>query len=130
MGIKVLIVEDNNDYRDLVEFFLKLKGFETVVATNGEEAVEIAKSENPQIILMDLNLPVLDGWEATRIITENESTSHIPILAVSANCSEDYTGKILKAGAVGCVQKPVDIDSLPDLILNYALNEPSETVKV
>lgn len=127
MGIKVLIVEDNKDYRDLVVFFLKLKGFETVIATNGEEAVNLAKSEKPQIILMDLNLPILDGWEATKIILQNESTSHIPIIAVSANCNAHQTEEILKVGAVGCIQKPVDIDSLPDLILSYALNEPFET---
>jgi CheY-like chemotaxis protein len=70
--------EDNNDYRDLVEFFLKLKGFETVIATNGKEAVALANSENPQIILMDLNLPVLDGWEATRIITQNDQLRRFP----------------------------------------------------
>lgn len=126
--MKVLIVEDNNDYRDLVEFYLKLKGFETIIAVNGEEAVELAKSENPQMILMDLNLPILDGWEATRIIAENESTSKIPILAVSANCSKELSEKILKAGAVGCVQKPVDIESLADLILSYAINEESGAV--
>jgi CheY-like chemotaxis protein len=122
MGIKVLIVEDNDDYRELVEFFLKLKGFEVIIAIDGVEAVEMAASENPQIILMDLNLPVLDGWEATRIIKQNRATSHIPIVAVSANCSSQ-SDRILNAGAVGCVQKPVDIESLPDLILNYAVGE-------
>jgi two-component system cell cycle response regulator DivK len=126
--MKVLIVEDNNDYRDVVEFFLKLKGFETIIAVNGREAVDLAESEKPQMILMDLNLPVLDGWEATRLIARNESTADIPILAVSANCSEELSAEVLKAGAVGCVQKPVDIESLPDLILNYALNEESGAV--
>jgi two-component system response regulator len=127
MGIKVLIVEDNDDYRELVEFFLTLKGFEVIIAIDGAQAVELAASENPQIILMDLNLPVLDGWEATRIITHNKSTSHIPIVAVSANCSSQ-SNKILNAGAVGCVQKPVDIESLPDLILNYAAEESKLTI--
>ena len=123
MSIKVLIVEDNNDYRDLVSFYLKLKGFEVITANDGVEAVELATSDNPQIILMDLNLPILDGWEATKIITQNKSTSHIPIIAVSANCFEPFSEEVLKAGAVGCVQKPVDIESLPDLILSYALSE-------
>jgi CheY-like chemotaxis protein len=122
MSIKVLIVEDNEDYRNLIDFFLKLKGFEVVIASDGLEGIELAKSENPQIILMDLNLPILDGWEATRIITQNESTSHIPIIAVSANCKNNSTNDILQAGAVGCIQKPVDIESLPDLILSYASN--------
>jgi CheY-like chemotaxis protein len=125
MSVKVLIVEDNEDYREMVDFYLKLKGFEVLVAEDGIEAVELAQSEQPHIILMDLNLPVLDGWEATRIINQTESTRHIPIIAVSANCKNHYAKDILKAGAVGCIQKPVDIESLPDLILSYAVNEDS-----
>lgn len=123
MSVRVLIVEDNADYRELIDFFLKLKGFEVLIATDGVEAVEMATSEMPHIILMDLNLPVLDGWEATRIISQNQETANIPIIAVSANCNNEYNNDILEAGAVGCVQKPVDIESLPDLILNYALSE-------
>ncbi|MCU1289913.1 MAG: two-component system response regulator [Acidobacteria bacterium] len=123
MSVKVLIVEDNADYRELIDFFLKLKGFEVIIATDGLEAIELANSEMPHIILMDLNLPVLDGWEATKIISQNQATANIPIIAVSANCNSDYNNDILKAGAVGCVQKPVDIESLPDLILSYALSE-------
>ncbi len=125
MSVKVLIVEDNEDYRDLVDFFLKLKGFEVIIAGDGARAVDLAKSESPNIILMDLNLPILDGWEATRLITQNASTSHIPIIAVSANCGDHLEKSVLKAGAVGCVKKPVDIESLPDLILSYATSEVS-----
>jgi two-component system, cell cycle response regulator DivK len=121
--MKVLIVEDNADYRDLIDFYLKLKGFEVLIAIDGVEAVEIAVAEKPNIILMDLNLPVLDGWEATRMIAQNQETKHIPIIAVSANCKNQGTNDILKAGAVGCIQKPVDIESLPDLILSYAGSE-------
>jgi CheY-like chemotaxis protein len=123
MSIRVLIVEDNEDYRDLVEFYLKLKGFEVILAVDGIEGVDLATTENPQIILMDLNLPNLDGWEATRIIKQNLSTAHIPIIAVSANCTGGKGDKILEMGAVGCIQKPIDIESLPDLILSYATNE-------
>jgi two-component system, cell cycle response regulator DivK len=123
MSMKVLIVEDNADYRDLIDFYLKLKGFEVLIAIDGVEAVEIAVAEKPNIILMDLNLPVLDGWEATRMIAQNQETKHIPIIAVSANCKNQGTNDILKAGAVGCIQKPVDIESLPDLILSYAGSE-------
>jgi two-component system, cell cycle response regulator DivK len=120
MSIKVLIVEDNQDYRELVDFFLKLKGFEVILANDGIEGVELATSEHPHIILMDLNLPNLDGWEATKIIKQNLSTAHIPIIAVSANCTGPKSNRILEAGAVGCIQKPIDIESLPDLILSYA----------
>ncbi|HLM01839.1 MAG TPA: response regulator [Pyrinomonadaceae bacterium] len=123
MSIKVLIVEDNDDYRDLVDFFLQSKGFEVIVARDGAEAVELSSTQKPHIILMDINMPVVDGLEATRIINRNLSTRDIPIIAVSANCSGQMGEKVLNAGAVGCVQKPVDIESLPDLILSYALND-------
>jgi two-component system, cell cycle response regulator DivK len=123
MSVKVLVVEDNEDYRDLIDLYLKSKGFEVITAQNGVEAVELSSSEQPHIILMDLNLPIVDGWEATRIISQNLSTKHIPIIAVSANCSEQMGEKVLQAGAVGCVQKPVDIEILPDLILSYAVGE-------
>jgi len=123
MSIRVLIVEDNDDYRDLVNFYLTSKGFEVIIATNGVEAVELSNSEKPHIILMDINMPIVDGLEATKIINQNLATKDIPIIAVSANCSGQMGEKVLNAGAVGCVQKPVDIESLPDLILSYALNE-------
>lgn len=122
MSIKVLIVEDNEDYRELVSLFLQMKGFTVSIAKDGLEAVDLSQAEHPNIILMDLNLPVLDGWEATRIISQHLATKHIPIIAVSANCSNTYNKDIIKAGAVGCIQKPVDIESLPDIILSYATN--------
>lgn len=122
MSIKVLLVEDNQDYRELVDFFLKLKGFEVILAEDGVEGVQLAASEQPNIILMDLNLPNLDGWEATRLIKQSPSTSHIPIIAISANCTGKAGDRILELGADGCVQKPIDIESMPDLILSYANN--------
>ena len=121
MSIKVLVVEDNQDYRELLSYYLLTHGFEVLIAVNGREAVVCAETDNPHIILMDLNLPVLDGWEATRIISGNRTTAHIPILAISANCEEINPEKnVIKAGAVGCLQKPIDITALPDLILSYA----------
>jgi two-component system cell cycle response regulator DivK len=125
MSTKVLIVEDNEDYREMVVFYLKLKGFEVIIAEDGIEGVDLAISENPHIILMDLNLPLLDGWEATKIIKQNVATAHIPIIAVSANCTGGKSDKALAMGADGCVQKPIDIEILPDLILSYAINESS-----
>jgi two-component system, cell cycle response regulator DivK len=122
MGIRVLVVEDNDDFREMVEFYLTMEGFDVIIATDGVEAVDLSSSENPQVILMDLNLPKLDGCEATRIIAHNQLTKDIPIIAVSANCSGQMGERVLKAGAVGCVQKPVDIETLPNLILSYALN--------
>jgi two-component system, cell cycle response regulator DivK len=117
--MKILVVEDNQDYRELLSYYLLNSGFEVVIARNGREAIDCAERHLPQMILMDLNLPVMDGWEATRLIKELQATAHIPVLAISANCSEGKE-KIIAAGAVGCVQKPIDITLLPDLILSYA----------
>ncbi len=125
MSVRVLVVEDNEDYSELIDIFLKHKGFEVILAKDGIEGVDLAASKQPHIILMDLNLPNLDGWEATKIIKQNESTAHIPVIAVSANCNDKKTEEILKIGADGCVQKPIDIEILPDLILSYAINEKS-----
>src|SRR5215203_5161083 len=86
MSIKVLIVEDNQDYRELVSYFLLTSGYEVVIACDGQEAVELAKIHQPNIILMDLNLPVMDGWTATQTIKDDPDTRDIPILAISANC--------------------------------------------
>jgi CheY-like chemotaxis protein len=128
MSVKVLIVEDNEDYRELVDFYLKLKGFEVILAADGLEGVELTSTGKPHIILMDLNLPLRDGWEATKIIKQNFATSHIPIIAVSANYAGNKSDKILGFGAVGCVQKRIDIETLPDLILSYALTDESSEV--
>jgi CheY-like chemotaxis protein len=123
MSIRVLVVEDNEDYRELLNFYLTSRGFEVIIAEDGEKAIELSDSKKPHIILMDLNLPNLDGVAATERITENQSTKHIPIIVISAN-SKSSTGEMaVNAGAQFCVQKPVDIESLPELILNYAVND-------
>jgi CheY-like chemotaxis protein len=98
---KILLVENNEMNSDMLSRRLIRKGFDVVLAKNGTQAVEMAFSESPQLILMDLNLPDIDGWEATRQIREREIDRHIPIIAVTAHVmSLDYK----KAIAAGCDQ--------------------------
>ena len=82
---KILIVEDNEMNRDMLSRRLQRKGYDVVVALDGQEGVTMAQSEAPDLILMDMSLPVLDGWEATRRIKGDEATRGIPIIAVSSN---------------------------------------------
>ena len=86
---------------------LQKKGFDVVIAENGKIGVEMSFSEKPDLILMDLSLPVMDGWEATKIIKSNEETALIPIIALSANAMEEHKQRALQAGANDYDTKPV-----------------------
>ena len=112
---KLLIVEDNVVNLDLVEQILE-DDYELVVATDGGAAVEKAIAEKPDLILMDLSIPVLDGWAAIRKIRETESVAATPILAVSAHAASGDIQRALEAGANGYVTKPVDEDELLERI--------------
>ena len=117
--MKVLIVEDFDDTRELLRMMVQMRGCDTAEATNGLEAVELAATLHPDLILMDLNLPVLDGWEATRLIHTREETSRIPIVAVSAQCSGDWKDRALRAGARECLEKPLDLLAFDRLLARY-----------
>jgi CheY-like chemotaxis protein len=96
-----------------------MKGCDAAEATNGQQAVEMASSERPDLILMDLNLPILDGWEATRRIHTRKETSRIPIVAVSAQCSGNWKDRALSAGARECMEKPLDFTAFDRLLSRY-----------
>jgi CheY-like chemotaxis protein len=117
--MKVLIVEDFDDTRELLKMMVMMKGCDAAEATNGQEAVDMAASENPDLILMDLNLPILDGWEATRRISARRETSRIPIVAVSAQCNGDWKDRALRAGARECLEKPLDLGVFDRLLSRY-----------
>ena len=112
MSIRVLVVEDNDDYRDLVNYYLKSKGFEVIIASNGVEAVEISNSEKPHIILMDLNLPIVDGWEATKRLKADARTAKIPVMALTAHAMSGDRERALAAGCDEFDTKPIDFDRL------------------
>ena len=82
---KILLVEDNEDNRDMLSRRLERKGYSVVMAVDGQEGVDMAAKESPDVILMDMSLPVIDGWEATRMIKANAETATIPVIALTAH---------------------------------------------
>lgn len=112
----VLYVEDNDDNIYMLKSRLTRKGFNVLVATDGAQGVAMALSERPDLILMDLSLPVLDGWEATRRIKASESTRTIPIIALSAHAMTGDREKALAAGCDDFDTKPVEFDRLIEKI--------------
>jgi CheY-like chemotaxis protein len=106
----VLVVEDFEDNRFMMRRLLEMSGYQVVEAVNGKQAVEKAGSEHPDIILMDLSLPQLDGLAATRQIRERDGMDKVPIVAVSAHDSADFHAEALAAGCNEYVTKPIDFD--------------------
>ena len=114
--VTVLLVEDTEDNRFMMRRLLEMAGYRVVEATNGEEAVRLAGSERPQLILMDLSLPVLDGLAATRAIRKLDGFGKVPIVAVSAHDSSDFQAEAVAAGCNGYITKPIDFSHLELLI--------------
>ena len=109
---KILIVEDNELNRDMLSRRLKRRGFEIVVAVDGQEGVDLAGSEKPDLILMDMSLPVLDGWEATKLIKADDSTKAIPVIALTAHAMAGDREKALSAGCNDYDTKPIELPRL------------------
>ena len=112
MSVHILLVEDNAENRDMLSRRLIRRGFSITFAVDGEEAVETARATDPHLILMDLSLPVMDGWEATRILKGDERTAGIPIIALTAHAMSGDREKALEAGADDYDTKPVDLEGL------------------
>lgn len=115
----VLVVDDNDDIRELIRFTLEMKGYQVVEAGNGQEAVELAARMYPAIILMDLSMPVLDGYEATRRILAQPALSSTPIVAVSGHCDVQNMEKALEAGCIECISKPVDFSAVLEIVSRH-----------
>lgn len=113
---KILLVEDNEMNRDMLSRRLLRKGYEVVMAIDGQQAVAMAQSENPDLILMDMSLPVIDGWEATRRVKAAETTSHIPIIALTAHAMSGDREKALGAGCDDYDTKPIEMPRLLEKI--------------
>ena len=109
---RILLVEDNEMNRDMLSRRLLRKGFEVVMAEDGALGVERAASEAPALILMDMSLPVIDGWEATRRIKANPATCAIPVIALTAHAMAEDRDKALAAGCDDYDTKPIDLDRL------------------
>jgi two-component system, cell cycle response regulator DivK len=109
---KILLVEDNEMNRDMLSRRLQRRGFEVVIAVNGAEGVTMANSELPDLILMDMSLPVMDGWEATKTIKANSTTQSIPVIALTAHAMSGDREKALEAGCDDYDTKPIDLSRL------------------
>jgi len=112
----VMVVEDFEDNRFMMRRLLEMSGYHVLEAINGEEAVKLAERERPDLILMDLSLPLLDGLAATRRIREVEELRDVPIVAVSAHDTADFHADALAAGCNDYVTKPIDFDQLESLL--------------
>ena len=113
---KILYVDDNEDNLYMLTNRLYREGYDVRIATDGEEGVEMSRSENPALIIMDLGLPVLDGWEAIRQIKSSPETKHIPIIALTAHAMSYDRAKALKAGCDDFDTKPVHMPRLLEKI--------------
>lgn len=115
---KVLLVEDYTDVRKMMSIFLRHSGYEVLEAADGYEALELAVEEKPDLVLMDIALPVLDGIQATRAIRQHEDLADIPIIAVTAY-GDFYEKRAREAGCNEVIQKPLHLDHLEPLVEQY-----------
>ncbi|MFP5512982.1 MAG: response regulator [Alphaproteobacteria bacterium] len=109
---KLLLVEDHEEIWDFLSRRLKRRGFDVVLAFDGRQGVEMARSERPDVILLDMNLPVIDGWTAARELKAGEETAAIPIIALTAHAMSGDREKTLQAGCDDYHPKPVDFSRL------------------
>ena len=121
---KILVVEDNQDNRELVVKVLKINGYKVIEAVDGEEALEKTKTENPDLILMDLFIPKIDGYEVTRRLKSDRDLKHIPVIALTAHAMKGDMEVALAAGCDGYIPKPIDVRELPKQIEYFLKHNP------
>jgi CheY-like chemotaxis protein len=125
---KILLVEDNEANRDMLSRRLARRGYEVVIAVDGESGLALAGTEAPDLILMDMSLPVLDGWEATRRLKAAPATQHTPVIALTAHAMSSDRDKALEAGCDDYDTKPVELPRLLakiEFLLGGVLQEPA-----
>jgi len=108
----ILIVEDNEMNRDMLSRRLERKGFNVLIAVDGEKGLEVARTSMPDLILMDMSLPVVDGWEATRRLKSDDRLKHIPVIALTAHAMANDRDKALEAGCNDYDTKPIELPRL------------------
>lgn len=122
--VNVLLVEDTEDNRMMMRRLLEMSGYRVSEAVNGIEAVIAAEHETPDVILMDLSLPIIDGLAATRRIRQLPDLAEVPIIAVSAHDTADFHAEALAAGCDAYITKPIDYTELEDLITDLTAKQP------
>ncbi|WP_221031839.1 response regulator [Actomonas aquatica] len=119
MKPRILLVEDNDSNVYLVRFLLERAGMEVLHAANGQEGVAMAQSEQPDLVVMDLQMPVMDGYEAARLLKANPATSDLPLIASSAYAQPHDEQKALDAGFSGYIAKPFEPDTFAEIVRSY-----------
>ena len=109
---KVLLVEDNEMNRDMLSRRLIRRGFQVVFAMDGQEGIDLARSERPDVILMDMSLPIIDGWEASRRLKADDATRSVPVIGLTAHAMSGDREKAIEAGCDDYDTKPVELDRL------------------
>lgn len=122
MGGRILVVEDNMDNMTLISDVLQSLNYDVLQAHDGEEGVSVAEQEMPDLILMDLSLPKMDGWTATRILKGNDTLKQIPIIALTAHAMVGDRERALEAGCDDYVSKPINIRELAGKLTQYLNN--------
>jgi two-component system, cell cycle response regulator DivK len=117
--MKILYIEDNPSNRLLVKRVLVVEGYEVLEAADGAAGLALAQREHPDLILMDMNLPDVDGYDLTRRIRALPELSAIPVVAMTANVMHGDRERTLEAGCVGYIPKPIDVDALPDQVAHF-----------
>jgi two-component system, cell cycle response regulator DivK len=112
MMAKILLVEDNEMNRDMLSRRLERRGYQVVIAVDGQQGVDMARSEKPDLVLMDMSLPVLDGWEATRRLKADPDTRPVPIIALTAHAMAGDREKAMEAGCNDYDTKPIELPRL------------------
>ena len=115
----ILYVEDNFENRILVRRVLEAEGYQMIEATSAKEALKKIQDDIPDLILMDINMPEMDGYTLTAKIKENKSFENVPVIAMTANVMRGDKERSLEAGCDGYIQKPIDIDILPEQVERY-----------
>jgi CheY-like chemotaxis protein len=117
----ILLVEDNEMNRDMLSRRLQRKGYTVIAAQDGEQGHLLACSKSPDLILMDISLPMMNGWEVTRLLKSNETTKHIPIIALTAHAMVTDREKAFEAGCDDYDTKPIEFSRLSEKIENFLL---------
>jgi two-component system cell cycle response regulator DivK len=123
----ILIVEDNEMNRDMLSRRLERKGYQILIAVDGQMGVDVARAKKPDLVLMDMSLPVVDGWEATRRMKADVALKHIPVIALTAHAMANDRAKALEAGCDDYDTKPIELPRLLgkiETLLSSAVSEP------
>jgi len=125
----ILVVEDNLDNYELVRTILEMVGYDTFLAINGRDGVNAARKQKPDLILMDMSLPEMDGWEATKLIRQNPETAHIPMIALTVHTLPVERKRALDAGIDAYLPKPYDAGQLIRVVEATLKNSKQKTKK-